>query len=382
MKLQHLSAVALAVSTALTLTACGGSEEKTALGLVNASNPLVQPSNTGNSNTSNADAADAIDNTGAGTNTSTDVVANPTAPNTTGNSTGTSQNRAITVETGTLTVASSFGTGIRLSTEAQGLVVVPEGISLFADKTRNSIINELKTAYDTKDAYGNSRFETVANYQATMNGINKRRYNAYQPNELGNDYQDWRLTETAKTNIDGKEYTGTREARVQLYQGAHSMVLGSQTLSGQISDGTTTKTITQGDIVIDHLKGNPTPYGELETLTNTFTYNGKAFSQAGDGNFEYTIDFIDESGHGKITGLSDKGTINLNQASIGKVVHTNYDSGQPPLTGFGIQGLAHFENGAKDGVYTLGIFGPNAAEVAGFVTEDGDKHTVGFGGKR
>lgn len=387
MTLKRLSAIALAISTALTLTACGGSEEKTAYGLVNASNPLVQPTaNTSTTNTSNTNTS-----TNTGTNTSTDVVANPTAPNTTGNSTGTSQNRAITVETGTLTVASSFGTGIRLSTEAQGLVVVPEGISLFADKTRNSIINELKTAYDTKDAYGNSRFETVANYQATMNGINginnnndinKRRYNAYQPDELGDGYQDRRLTETAKTNIDGKEYTGTREARVQLYQGAHSMVLGSQTLSGQISDGTTTKTITQGDIVIDHLKGNPTPYSELETLTNTFTYNGRAFSQAGGGNFEYTIDFIDESGHGKITGLSDKGTINLNQASIGKVVHTNYDSGNPPLTSFGIQGLAHFENGAKDGVYTLGIFGPNAAEVAGFVTEDGDKHTVGFGGKR
>lgn len=381
MKLQHLSAIALAVSTALTLTACGGSEADTARGLANASNPLVQPSNTGNSNTntSNADAADAVDNTGAGTNTGTTT--NPAAPNTTGNSTNTSQNRPVTVETGTLTVAESFGTSFRLT--PSGVVnVVSEVINFTPDKTRNSLINELKTAYDTKDAYGNSRFETVQGYTATMDGKAKRRHITFDSADLGSEYRDLTLTETAKSHIDGKEYTGSRTARVQLYQGEHSMVLGSQTLSGQISDGSTTKTLGQGEIVIDHLKGTPTTYEQLDPIKNTFNYKGKAFSQAGSGNFEYTIDFMDESGHGKITDLSDKGTINLNQASIGKLTHTNYDSGTPPLTSYGIQGLAHFENGAKDGVYTLGFFGPEVNEVAGFVTEDGDKHTVGFGGKK
>lgn len=383
MTLKRLSAVALAISTALTLTACG-SEAETAYGLANASNPLVQPSNTGNSNsnsnsnsntnTSNADAADAIDNTSAGTGTNTGTTTNPAAPNTTGNSTSTSQNTAIVTETGTQTIATKLDPNLEVKSEDH---------TLNPSQARNSLISELSKAYDQKDAYGNSRFETVAGYKATLNNSTpKRRGDTFESTELGQGYRVLTLQETAKTNIDGKEYTGIREAQVKLYQGDYSMVLGTQTLSGQVSNGSDIKTIAQGELIVDRLKGTPTKLDKIAKQTGTFTYNGKAFSQGGDGTFTYTVDFIDESGHGKITGLSDKGTINLNQASIGSFTHQNYDSGDKPLSGHGIQGLAHFENGAKEGVYTLGFFGENAEEVAGFITEDGNKHTVGFGGKK
>lgn len=372
MTLKRLSAIALAVSTTLTLTACGGSEADTARGLANAPNPLVNnTSSTNTSNNTNTSNTSTTDNTSTSTGTGTNDTTNVT-PNTTGNSINTTQNRPVVVETGTLTIASPL---------SDNKTITPETINFTADKTRNSLIQEMMTAYDTKDAYGNSRLETVAGYTATINGVNKRRNVAFQANELGANqgYNDLTLTEVAHTNIDGKRYEGERTARVQLYRGEHSMVLGSQTLSGRLSDGTTTKTLGQGEIVIDHIKGAST---EVLPSSSTFTYNGNAFSQAGGGNFTYTVDFVDQSGHGKITGLSDKGVINLNQASIGYMEHSNYDSGIPPLTTYGIRGLAHFENGAKDGIYTLGFFGENAEEVAGVVTEDGDKHTVGFGGKR
>lgn len=373
MKLQHLSAIALAVSTALTLTACG-SEAETAYGLANSSNPLVQPSNTGNSNTSNADAADAVNNTGAGTNTNTNNTTPPQG------------------DSSEFTTTTQFDPSIIQNAGDEYRAEVPK--HYFAGKTRNSLHDELAKAYNQVDADGNSRFQTTESYRATVNGNTYRSTQSVPITTLGNGYHSVDMNETSVTHIDGVRYTGERASRIKLYQQDHSLVLGRQTLSGQMSDGTTTKTLTETDLRVDNLKGMPTDPKEFEDLVigrMYFNYKGQAFSKAGSGDLEYSVDFVDKSGSGKITGLSDKGTINLNQADFVTVKHINPDdrvinlsTGEPvpnEINAIGISGKAHFENGAKDGTYTLGFFGPAAFEIAGFVTENGH-NTVGFGGTK
>lgn len=121
----------------------------------------------------------------------------------------------------------------------------------------------------------------------------------------------------------------------------------------------------------------------------TFSYTGKAFNKDSIGELEYHINFNTLAGHGEITNLNT-GKINLNESELQVVNHTNPDTHKTiewaPNTAnatniLGVQGVAQFEDGRKDGKYTLGIFGDYAEEVAGFVTED-NVNTVGFGGKR
>lgn len=373
MKLQHLSAIALAVSTALTLTACG-SEAETAYGLANSSNPLVQPSNTGNSNTSNADAADAVNNTSAGTNTNTNNTTSPQG------------------DSGEFTTTTPFSYTIIPTAGDEYRKEMPKYYS--AAKARDSLHNEVAKAYNQVDADGKSRFQTTEGYRATINGNTYYSDDFIPITTLGNGYHSLDMNETMVTHIDGVRYTGERASRVKLYQQDHSLVLGRQTLSGQMSDGTTPKTLVETDLRIDNLKGKPTDPKEFANFLADrayFTYKGQAFSKEGVGNLEYSVDFVDASGSGKITGLSDKGTINLNQANFVTLKHTNPDDGFIDLStgeavpnvinSIGISGKAHFANGAKDGTYTLGFFGPEAVEIAGFVIEN-NTNTVGFGGKK
>lgn len=107
-----------------------------------------------------------------------------------------------------------------------------------------------------------------------------------------------------------------------------------------------------------------------------FTYTGQAFNETSDGKLNYEINFNTRTGQGAITEL-DTGRINLNNASIGTVTHTNPDA--TSLSMLGIQGVAKFDDGRADGSYTLGIFGNKATEIAGVVTEN-NVNTVGFGG--
>ncbi|MDO4427572.1 MAG: factor H binding family protein [Moraxella sp.] len=114
-----------------------------------------------------------------------------------------------------------------------------------------------------------------------------------------------------------------------------------------------------------------------ETRNNKiFSYAGQAFNQNSVGNLEYHINFNTRSGHGVITAL-DTGTINLNNANIGTVTHNNPDDAG--LAMLGIQGVAKFADGRADGKYTLGIFGNEAQEIAGMISEQ-DVNTIGFGG--
>lgn len=361
----------------------------------------------------------------------------------------------------------------------------------YTAKIRGGLPNSLHE--DIEKAYG-QRFETTFKYttqiadgNSDVTGRVYRNSQAIPLDKLGNGHRVYTMNETAETHIDGVKYSGDRKSRIQLYQQPNSIVLGKQTLSGTVSDGTTPKALEETPLRIDHLRGKPflkpssadlqgaseevknavaavdaakAAYdeaikqnsgvgttgttGTLATSYNTpnatnptapatatpaidtrplkealdkatadlgaaqakfdkvfkqygifsegleFNYAGEAFNQnsthTSKGKLEYAIDFNTLTGHGKITGL-DTGTINLNNADMGAVTHTNPDEGisrggEPVVTTstmLGIQGVANFADGRKDGKYTLGIFGDYAEEVAGFVTED-NVNTVGFGG--
>lgn len=357
----------------------------------------------------------------------------------------------------------------------------------YTAKIRGGLPNSLHE--DVEKAYG-QRFETTFRYttqiadgNSDVTGLVYRNSQAIPLDKLGNGHRVYTMNETLETHIDGVKYSGDRKSRIQLYQQPNSIVLGKQTLSGTVSDGTTPKTLEETPLRIDHLRGKPflkpstadlqgaseevknavaavdaakaaydeaikqnsgggTTTGTLATSYNTpnatnptapattaidtkplkealdkatadlgvaqakfdkvfkqysifgqgleFNYAGEAFNQnstnANKGKLEYAINFNTRTGHGKITGL-DTGTINLNNAEMGAVTHTNPDEGvargsEPVVTTstmLGIQGVANFADGRQDGKYTLGIFGDYAEEVAGFVTED-NVNTVGFGG--
>ncbi len=349
----RLSAISLAVLATLGLTACSSSNE----------NPLYQRGKTTSTVTS-------------GSNSSTTTTED-------------------TTQSGDSDQFTTFTRGL---TSAVDVTEVPK--NYYAGGTASSLLTDLSKEYGATKADGTAKFEAIEGYRATITSPNGdialRSLSTLSLSDLGNDYQQQTLTETAVANIDGVQYTGNRTSRVRLYQQDNSVVLGRQTLSGELSNGTSTKTLSEGTLRIDQLKGTPTSEEDINELidigkNSKFTYSGQAFSQEGTGTLTYSVDFYDQSGSGTITGLADKGTINLNQGNFGAIKHVNPDGEVynvntkekvgNELTAIGIQGVANFANGSADGTYTLGFFGSGAAEIAGFVTED-NVNTVGFGGKK
>lgn len=456
------SATALAVLTALTLTACGGRSgfdgpissttiwDRNQASTASATNNSTSPASTTNSTDTDT------------TNTTADNTDQPAKPN---------------QDSDKFTTASSRPADSAIKSDT-----LPK--QLHTSELRNDLHQKVSDAYGT-------RFDTTFRYNTTFtNQATQKRTESVKngfsirTTGLGNDYQAYDMDETLETNIDGVKYTGERKSRVKLYQQDNSLVLGMQTLSGTIFDSNNTKKtdIKGSELRIDHLKGNPfvkptkdemksaiedrnskaevlstskialveekkqkteleklltstkaddtatklslrkeidaskKKIAELEkTLAKTeleyqravalvekndkideiftknggqeFSYKGKAFDKDSTGELAYHINFNTLAGHGEITNLST-GKINLNEANIQTINHTNPDKnivfgeGESNQTSLlGIQGVAQFDNGRKDGKYTLGIFGDYAEEVAGFVTED-NVNTVGFGGKR
>lgn len=426
------SATALAVLTALTLTACGGRSgfdgpissttiwDRNQASTASATNNSTSPANTTNSTDTDT------------TNTTADNTDQPAKPN---------------QDSDKFTTASSRPADSAIKSDT-----LPK--QLHTSELRNDLHQKVSDAYGT-------RFDTTFRYNTTFtNQATQKRTEpvkngfSIRTTGLGNDYQAYDMDETLETNIDGVKYTGERKSRVKLYQQDNSLVLGMQTLSGTIFDSNNTKKtdIKGNELRIDHLKGNPfiratkdemksaiedrnskiKEVAEIEKNIKTeqdpdkltelyqnlaetelkrdkaialvirnskaervftenggqeFSYKGKAFDKDSTGELAYHINFNTLAGHGEITNLGTS-KINLNEANIQTINHTNPDKnivfgeGESNQTSLlGIQGVAHFEDGRKDGKYTLGIFGDEAEEVAGFVTED-NVNTVGFGGKR
>lgn len=126
----------------------------------------------------------------------------------------------------------------------------------YTAKTRDSLHTELKETYG-------DRFETTFRYTTKITKDGTDVTSTYRANDaidlsrLGNGHQIYTMNETEETNIDGVKYTGDRTSRIQLYQQPNSIVLGRQTLSGVISDGSSSKTLTPTNLRIDQIKGQP-----------------------------------------------------------------------------------------------------------------------------
>lgn len=430
----RLNATAVAVLTALTLTACGGSGAM--IDGAASTNSLFVPAKVQPATTATGTTADAP----------------PPKPN---------------------SDSDQFTSFAPISDWVNPAAAEELPKAYYTSKIRGGLHTEIEEAYG-------QRFETTFKYTTTITdgdssvtGTEYRAREAIPLDQLGNGHRVYTMKETAETHIDGVKYSGDRTSRIQLYQQPNSIVLGRQTLSGSISDGKSPKTLNETPLRIDQLRGKPFTFtskqevdklqaeydsalsnkqtaeqaykeaADRATLSNApgnmaidpaeakkaiddaraalneanhnfanatnalseaidrynifasgleFNYKGEAFNQnstnANKGKLEYAINFNTLTGHGKITGL-DTGTINLNNADMGTVTHTNPDEGissngaavVSQTSMLGIQGVANFADGRADGKYTLGIFGNEAEEVAGFVTED-NVNTVGFGGTR
>ena len=129
-------------------------------------------------------------------------------------------------------------------------------------------------------------------------------------------------------------------------------------------------------------KGEFDSYYTLGQSTKTlpsagsFNYKGVAFNENERGNLDYTINFDTKMGSGSISGLNETGKITLHASNI---VKRDYDTEEFSHYGV-VEGKATLEK-QGNATYDLGIFGPNANEIAGIVTK-GDKDLVGFGGQK
>ena len=113
--------------------------------------------------------------------------------------------------------------------------------------------------------------------------------------------------------------------------------------------------------------------------TGTANYKGSAFAEAGYGKkdygkLDYTVDFASKTGQGSITGLLGKQDITIEQAQL---------NARPD----GSDGFEGFEGHAKskdfgDGRYSLGLYGPEAAEIAGGVNFRDANQSIGMAGKK
>ena len=178
------------------------------------------------------------------------------------------------------------------------------------------------------------------------------------------------------------DYRESLDGNIHLYKQAYSVVLGSyiRNLSDQ-NNPTWTKLVDK--FAISSIQGEITPSTALPNSGN-YTYKGQAFSQSETGALTYTVDFSRRRGQGSITGLSEAGTITLQNAPIVAI-------NEPGFKGMGINSdAASAKLGA--GKYGLGFFGPKANEIAGMVelTRPGNPGSataaqdfeIGFGGKR
>lgn len=193
--------------------------------------------------------------------------------------------------------------------------------------------------------------------------------------EATDGYSQNTLTELAMKG----NYSAKRVSSLRLYKSPNSVVLGRQVTGGYFSDGTTTQTLArQEDLHVDTIKGTSFDAGQIGSLNNqTFNYRGTAFNAYGTGTLNYEINFGTRKGSGSI--VSSQGNVDLKEGDIrNDIYHTNRDGTTIKMTG--IAGVAEFNDpDVKDGAYKLGIFGSEATEIAGYITQDG-VNTIGFGG--
>lgn len=171
--------------------------------------------------------------------------------------------------------------------------------------------------------------------------------------------------ETAIVRAEGKNYTITQSGKAHIYRQNYSLIAGVNPEKATLNGPGINKSENLDDSYI-LIKGQAT---QTLPTAGKFDYSGIASDGAIQGKLAYSVDFDSRKGSGKITGIGSD--INLNEASIREVSHTN-EIDNTVIKGHGIQGSSN------RGDYALGFFGPNAEEIVGTVN-DGE---IGFAGSR
>lgn len=180
------------------------------------------------------------------------------------------------------------------------------------------------------------------------------------------------------------------EGPVRIYKQPNSVIIGrdwersghSNTVSGDV----TWVNMDRG-LTMEYMYGNPTSNEAISNMGGAiFNYTGKAFDHDSEGEFSYEIDFSHGWGNGKIE--LDGHTITLEVARIGNDVFTDFNDAYT-FDGSGVRVgrvSGTYSHNLNERWYTLGIFGENAEEVAGYIDiiqEDGSgDNNILFGGSR
>lgn len=268
------------------------------------------------------------------------------------------------------------------------------------------------------------KFETAALFKAHLISENQDKQDTAFTEEKVRD-MDVYINGEKYEGKDGDEYAvkplGLQSQTVEIYgqdkdQNYYSEKSWVYEQPYSVVAGYFTQTIQNGkkdevgkfDIGLSDIQGLATEKAQLPTA-GAFDYEGKAFGGSSakldsaleehQGKFKYRIDFDKRKGSGSIEGLSEYGRIDLKEADIG-ILKVNNDessyemvSDEPALDPhpgyYSFYGVGKGEAASEHGglkYYSLGIFGPEANEVAGVVGTSGDQNNfardVGFGGQK
>ena len=165
-------------------------------------------------------------------------------------------------------------------------------------------------------------------------------------------------------------YTKTKSSVNKTYNQPYSVVVGKGDVTQTIDRYNSSNSSTVSTFAIDKVAGLATLEQNVPT-TGKAVYTGGAFSAVSDnGKLNYLVDFDKRKGSGDIQGLSEFGAVKLLEGDLTKV----------NLNGKSVTGVSGSAQANAAGSYTLGLFGPQADEVAGKATID--QKEIGFAGQK
>ncbi|HHX2522875.1 factor H binding protein domain-containing protein [uncultured Neisseria sp.] len=330
MSLQKISAATI---IALSLAACSSGSDSPNSTLPNTNPTVTNPSNGSQTNNGNAAAANNQNNPSSNGNTA----ANANNPANSGN-----------------TAANNPPPRVDFSVSYGGLKTnAIEDIQKLAQKIGGKGTTATLKSYKV----------TLGTQSSSGSNINLSGY-PLKELKLNQNFQ-----ETAIANASGNNYTVTRSGKAHIYRQNYSLIAGINPTNTTVRGSGVNESEKLDDTYI-LIKGQTT---QTLPTAGKFNYSGIASDGASQGKLAYSVDFDSRKGSGKITGIGSD--INLNEASIGEVSHTN-EIDNTVIKGHGIQGSS------SRGNYALGFFGPNAEEIVGTVNDTVNDSEIGFAGSR
>ena len=329
MSLQKISAVTI---IALSLAACSSGSDSPNSTLPNTNPTVTNPSNGSQTNNGNAAAANNQNNPASNGNTAANNGNNPTN----------SGNTAINNPPPRVDFSVSYG-----------------GLKTNAIEDIQKLAKDLGAPGATVKSYN----VTLGNQSSSGSDLNLSGYRLKNL-ELNQNFQ-----ETAIANAAGNNYTVTRSGKAHIYRQNYSLIAGINPTNTTVRGSGVNESEKLDDTYI-LIKGQTT---QTLPTAGKFDYSGIASDGASKGKLAYSVDFDSRKGSGKITGIGSD--INLDEASMGEVSHTN-EIDNTVIKGHGIQGSS------SRGNYALGFFGPNAEEIVGTVNDTVNDSEIGFAGSR